>query len=73
MTNTHTYTSLVKSESISAKLIYFLKIPRCGSFLKSLLNLLQYFFCFLFWFLGHEDLSSPPRDQTHTAYTGGQS
>ena len=26
----------------------------CGPFLKSLLNLLQYFFCFLFWFFGPE-------------------
>ena len=24
----------------------------CGPFLKSLLNLLQYWFCFMFWFLG---------------------
>ena len=26
----------------------------CGPFLKSLLNLLQYCFCFMFWFSGHE-------------------
>ena len=25
----------------------------CGRFLKSLLNLLQYWFCFTFWFFGH--------------------
>ena len=30
--------------------IFFL----CGPFLKSLLNLLQYCFCFMFWFFGHE-------------------
>ena len=26
----------------------------CGPFLKSLLNLLQYSFCFMLWFFGHE-------------------
>ena len=26
----------------------------CGSFLESLLNLLQYCFCFVFWFFGHK-------------------
>ena len=26
----------------------------CGPFLKSLLNLLQYCFCFMFWFFGHK-------------------
>ena len=26
----------------------------CGPFLKSLLNLLQYYFCFMFWFFGHK-------------------
>ena len=31
----------------------FLK-KKCGPLLKSLLNLLQYFFCFLFWFFGIE-------------------
>ena len=35
----------------------------CGSFLKSLFNLLQYCFCFIFWFLGFMwDLSSLTRD-----------
>ena len=30
---------------------YFLKVFfGCGPFLKSLLNFLQYFFCFMFWF-----------------------
>ena len=32
--------------------------------LKSLLNLLQYCFCFVFWPLGMWDLRSPTRDQT---------
>ena len=26
----------------------------CRQFLKSLLNFLQYYFCFMFWFFGHE-------------------
>ena len=30
--------------------IFFLQ----GSFLKSLFNLLQYYFCFVFWFFGHK-------------------
>ena len=42
----------------------------CGPFLKSLLNLLQYCFCSLFWFFGHETCSSPNRDQTHTPCIG---
>ena len=35
-------------------LIYFLGLLCCGLFLKSSLNLLQYYFCFMFWFFGHE-------------------
>ena len=36
-------------------IIYFFKhFFRCGPFLKSLLNLLQYCFCFMFWFFGRE-------------------
>ena len=31
---------------------FFFKIFCCGPFLKSLLNLLQQCFCFMFWFLG---------------------
>ena len=42
-------------------------------FLKSLLNLLQYCFCFMFWFFGLWDLSSLTRDQTHTLCIGRQS
>ena len=45
----------------------------CGPFLKSLLNLLQYCFCFMFWLFWPQciwDLSSPTRDQTHTPCTG---
>ena len=33
---------------------FFLRFFWCGPFLKSLLNLLQYGFCFMFWFFGHE-------------------
>ena len=35
-------------------IMLFLLIFWCGPFLKSLLNLLQYCFCFMFWFFGHE-------------------
>ena len=31
----------------------------CGPFLKSLLNLSQYRFCFMFWFLSHEACGIP--------------
>ena len=44
--------------------LYFLRFFFwCGPFLKSLLNLLQYCFCFMFWFFGHKAcgiLSPPP-------------
>ena len=33
---------------------FFLRFFQCGPFLKSLLNLLQYCFCFMIWFFGHE-------------------
>ena len=45
----------------------------CGLFLKSLLNLLQYCFCFMFWFLwsrGMWDLSCPAKDQTQMPCIG---
>ena len=51
----------------------------CGPFLKSLLNLLQYCLCFMFWFFGCDwprgvqNLSSPTRDWTHTPCIGRQS
>ena len=60
----------------------------CGPFLKSLLNLLQYDFCFMFLFLrccsdlfyvfvswprDVRDLSTQTRDQTHTPRSGRQS
>ena len=41
--------------------------------LKSLLNLLQYCFCFIFWFFwpgGMWDLSSPTRNQIHVPCIG---
>ena len=33
---------------------FFLRSFLCGPFLKSLLNLLQYCFCFIFWIFGHK-------------------
>ena len=48
----------------------------CGPFLKSLLNLLQYCFLFMFWFFGRRacgNLSTPRRDQTLTLCNGRQS
>ena len=49
----------------------------CGPFLKSLLNLLQYCFCFMFcgffWPRGMWDLSSPTRDRTLTYCIGRRS
>ena len=47
----------------------------CGSFLKSLLNFLQYCFYFMFWFFwpwGMQDLSSLTRDWTHTPFIEGE-
>ena len=40
--------------------------------LKSLLNLLQHCFSFMFWFFICEVLSSPTRDQTHTLLWEGE-
>ena len=48
----------------------------CGSFLKSLLNLLWYCFCFMFWFFWPWSMwgfSSLPRDWTYTPCIGRQS
>ena len=53
----------------------YLFISWCGPFLKSLLNLWQYFVCFMFWFFWPRsiwDLSSPTRDP-HTPCIGRQS
>ena len=59
----------------SAQTAFFFKIFFFwrGPFLKSLLNLLQYCFCFMFlvfWPQGMWDLSSPTRDQTGTPRIG---
>ena len=51
----------------------FFMIFWCEPFLKSLLNLLLYFFCFGFWPQGTWDLSFPTRDQTCTPCMGRQS
>ena len=47
----------------------------CGQFLKFLLNLLQYFFCFMFWVFWSWslcNLSFLTRDQTYSLYAGRQ-
>ena len=53
---------------------YFKDLFWCGPFLKSLLNLLQYWFSFMFWFFDPKACgilpSSPTRDQTHTLCIG---
>ena len=57
-------------------LVFFFKIFWCGPFLKSLLNLLQYCFCFMFWCFwpwGMWDLSSPTRDRTRAPCIGRRS
>ena len=44
---------------------------RCGPFFKTLLDLLQYYFCVMFqffWLWGMWIFSSPTRDQTHTPW-----
>ena len=56
--------------------LFFLDFFSCGPFLKSLFNLLQYCFSFMFcffWFRGMWDLSSPARDQTQTPCIGRRS
>ena len=61
------------TKGASYKIIIFLM---WNIFFKSLLNLLQYYFCFIFLFLwprGMWDLSSPTRNQTHTLFIGRQS
>ena len=41
----------------------------CGPFLKSLLNLLQYCFCFMFWFFGHKAQGTlPPQPGIKSAF-----
>ena len=55
---------------------FFLKMFLMWIFLKTLLNLLQYCFCFMFlifWPWGMWDFSSPTRDWTSTTYVGGHS
>ena len=57
-------------------MVFFPLIFWCRSFLKSLLNLLQYCFCFMFWGCwpwGMWVLSSLTRDQILTLCSGKQS
>ena len=52
---------------------FFLRFFWCGLFLKSLSNLLQYCFCFMFWVFwpwGMWNLDSPTRDWTRTPCIG---
>ena len=52
---------------------FFEDVFRCRPFLKSLSNLLQYCFCFMFWIFwpqGLWDLSSATRNQIRTPCTG---
>ena len=61
---------------LNSACIFFLRFFLTGLFLKSLLNLLQYCFCFMFWFFGHKafgNLSCPTRDRIHTPYIARQS
>ena len=54
-------------------IFFFLRFFLMWTFLKCLLNLLQYCFYFMFWFFGHEAcgiLSPQTRDQTHTPCIG---
>ena len=44
------YVKNIQAPQIPNQCLFF----QCGPFLKSLLNLLQYYFCFAFWFLGHK-------------------
>ena len=46
--------SLPQKKALHGAFFFFFKIFWCGPFLKSLLNLLQYCFCFMFWFFGHK-------------------
>ena len=65
-----------KSTTLTLELFLLKRLFDVDHFLKSLLNLLEYCFCFMFgffWPRGMEDLSSPNRDQTLTPYTGRQS
>ena len=46
---------LLRTERLQLCVLFiYLFIFWCGPFLKSLLNLLQYCFCSMFWFFGHE-------------------
>ena len=51
--------SSLKQKAVSQRLLFFFFFFKnfffwCGPFLKSLLNLLQYCFCLMFWFFGRE-------------------
>ena len=55
--------------------LHFIKKKKCGPFFKSLLNLLQYCFCFMFcFFLAWRYVRSylPNQESNHTPYIGRQ-
>ena len=45
---------LFNTHQNSVQLLFFLRLFSHGPFLKSLLNLFPYCFCFMFWFFGYE-------------------
>ena len=55
--------SLKEVSCIYSPLFDFLKIFLYELFLKSLLDLLQYYFCFMFWFLGCKACEILPSQQ----------
>ena len=67
------------SRSMVRKRIPYVNVPHyvfflgCGLLLNSLLNLIQYCFCFMFWFFGMWDTSSLMKRPTHTPCIGRQS
>ena len=70
------YLSIFLYLHASTHTFFFLRFFWCGPFLKSLLNLLQYCFCFMFWFFwpqGMWDLSSLTGDQTRIPCIGRRS
>ena len=63
------------SPSLMTSSIYLFIYCYCGPFLSSLLTLLQYCFCFMFWFFGHETCGIsapwPEMEPTPPALEGG--
>ena len=64
--------TLLNPQCTSKCFFFFLRFFSCGPLLKSLLNLLQYCFSFMFWFFGRKACSLT-RDGTCTPCIGRQS